>query len=223
MRVLRGRGETIEDDRSRTRALLEDTRDTGEPGLRVWRPPKQVAFGRRDASTDGYEAARAAASDHDFPPTERPVGGRAVAYTGATVAFARSEPIEDIRTGLQARYSAATTDLQVALARLGIHVTPGEPEDSFCPGSHSLRAAGKIVGIAQRVQKGVALVSGIVTVRDHDAIAAVLADVYDALGLPFDQCSVGSIERAGGPSDPEDILPEIERSLAGDDPTIERV
>lgn len=223
MRVLRGRGETIEDDRSRTRALLEITRDTGESGVRVWRPPKQVAFGRRDAVTDGYEAARTAASDHDFPPTERPVGGRAVAYTGATVAFARSEPIDDIRTGLQARYSAATTDLQVALMRLGLHVTPGEPENSFCPGSHSLRAAGKIVGIAQRVQKEVALVSGIVIVRDHDAIAAVLADVYDALGIAFDPDSVGSIERAGGPGNPREIIGEIERSLVGDDPTIERV
>lgn len=223
MRVLRGRGETIADDRSLTRELLETTRETGETGVRVWRPPKQVAFGRRDASVDGYEAARSAARDHEFPPTERPVGGRAVAYTGTTAAFARTEPIDDIRTGLQARYSAATTDLQVALSRLGVHVTPGEPDDSFCPGSHSLQAEGKIVGIAQRVQKGVAMVSGIVIVRDRDAITAVLADVYDALGLPFDRQSVGSIERASGTSDPQAVVGTIERSLTDDDPTIERV
>lgn len=223
MRVLRGRGDTIEDDRAYTRGLLEDTRDTGESGVRVWRPPKQVAFGRRDARADGYEAARAAASDHNVPPTERPVGGRAVAYTGGTVAFARTEQIDDIRTGLQARYSAATTDLQVALARLGIHARPGEPDGSFCPGSHSLQAEGKVVGIAQRVQKGVALVSGITVVRDHAAIAAVLEDVYDALGLAFDPDSVGSVERAGGPSDPQAVIDEIERSLTEDDPTIEQV
>lgn len=223
MRVLRGRGETIENDRSHTRGLLETTRETGESGVRVWQPPQHVAFGRRDSCEEGYEPARAAASDHGYPPTERPVGGRAVAYTGTTVAFARTKRIDDIRTGLQARYSAATTDLQEALSRLGVHARPGEPDGSFCPGSHSLQAEGKIVGIAQRVQKGVALVSGITVARDHAAIAAVLKDVYDALGLAFDPDSVGSIERIGGQNDPQDIIHEIERSLAEEDPTVERV
>lgn len=223
MRVLRGRGDTIEDDRSHTRALLEDTRDTGESGVRVWRPPRQIAFGRRDSSVDGYETARMAANSHDYPPTERPVGGRAVAYTGRTVAFARTKRIEDVRTGLKARYLAATTDLQAALGRLGVHARPGEPDASFCPGSHSLRAEGKIVGVAQRVHKTVALVSGIVIVQDHAAIAAVLEDVYEALGLAFDRSSVGSIDRAGGSDDPETVIHEIERSLADDDPTIEQV
>ncbi len=223
MRVLRGRGDTIEDDRSYTRELLETTRETGESGVRVWRPPRQIAFGRRDTRESGYETARAAASDHDYPPTERPVGGRAVAYTGSTVAFAQSKRIDDIRTGLQSRYSAATTDIQVALSRLGVDAAPGEPDDSFCPGSHSLQATGKIVGIAQRVQKGVALVAGIVIVRDHAAIAAVLEDVYDALGLPFDHDSVGSVDRADGPSDPQAVIHEIEQSLVDDDPTIERL
>lgn len=214
MRVLRGRDETIEDDRARTRTLLEHTRDTGGPGVRVWQPPKQVAFGRRDASIDGYETARAAAEDHGFQPTERPVGGRAVAYTGSTVAFARTEPIEDIRTGLQSRYSAATTDLRVALRRLGVRATPGEPNGSFCPGSHSLQSNGKIVGIAQRVQRGAALTAGIVIVRDHEAIAAVLADVYRALSIPFDPDSVGSLARAGGTHDPETVIGETEKALA---------
>ncbi|RRJ28904.1 lipoyl protein ligase domain-containing protein [Halocatena pleomorpha] len=223
MRVLRGRGETIEDDRSYTRELLQTTRETGESGVRVWRPHRQIAFGRRDTHENGYEAARVTASDHGYPPTERPVGGRAVAYTGSTVAFARSKRIDDIRTGLQSRYSAVTTDIQVALSRVGVTAAPGEPDDSFCPGSHSLQATGKIVGIAQRVRKDAALVSGIVIVRDHAAIAAVLGDVYDALGLPFAPDSVGSVARAGGPSDPQAVIHEIEQALAGDDPTIEQI
>lgn len=221
MRVLRGRAETIAADRAVTRTVLEDTRDSGESTVRVWTPHRQLAFGRRDTRTDGYETATDAANAHDFPTHERSVGGRAVAYTGNTVAFARTEPLADIRSGMQARYSSAVTDLQVALLRLAVHARPGEPEHSFCPGSHSLQADGKIVGIAQRVQRGVALVAGIVTVCDHDAIAAVLTDVYDALGVAFDPDSVGSIERAGGDGDPERVKREIERTLAGSESRIE--
>lgn len=215
MRVLRGRAETIEADRAVTRTVVEDTRDSGESTVRVWTPHRQLAFGRRDTRTDGFETATDAANAHDFPTHERSVGGRAVAYTGNTVAFARTEPLADIRSGLQARYSSAVTDLQVALMRLAVHARPGEPENSFCPGSHSLQADGKIVGVAQRVQRGAALVAGIVIVCDHEAIAAVLADVYDALGVAFDADSVGSIACAGGTNDTERVKREIERALAG--------
>lgn len=213
MRVLRGRAETVEADRAVTRTVLEDTRDTGESTVRVWTPHRQVAFGRRDTHRDGYETAREAAKEYGFPTHERAVGGRAVAYTGNTVAFARAKPLKNIRSGLQERYSAATTDLQVALMRLGVHARPGEPSDSFCPGSHSLQADGKIVGIAQRVQRGVALVAGIVITDDHKAIAEVLTDVYDALDVPFDTDSVGSIAHTGGNGDPERVTREIERAL----------
>lgn len=225
MRALRGRAETIESDRAVTRDVAEHTRETGDPAVRVWRPHEQVAFGRRDTRSEGYETAQAAAKEHGFPTYEREVGGRAVAYTGNTVAFARMEPIEDIREGMQDRYSSATTDLQVALSRLGVHVSPGEPPDSFCPGSHSLqiRDTGKIVGIAQRIQRGVALVAGIVVVCDHESIANVLAEVYAPLDIPFDPDSVGSIESAESDTDPEQVTREIERSLAGEEYEVERV
>jgi octanoyl-[GcvH]:protein N-octanoyltransferase len=227
MRALRGRAETIEDDRTVTREVVEDTRTTGEPAVRVWTPHRQVAFGRRDTRSEGYETAQAAAREHDFPTYERGVGGRAVAYTGNTVAFARMEPIEDIREGMQDRYSSATTDLQVALTRLGVSASPGEPPDSFCPGSHSLqvRGDGKIVGIAQRIQRGVALVAGIVIVSDPETIASVLTDVYAPLDVPFDTDSVGSIESASGENalDAERVTREIEQSLAGDEYGVERV
>lgn len=232
MRVLRGRAEDIETDRTRTREMVERVGDTGERALRVWTPHRQVAFGRRDTRGEGYEAAREAAAKRGFPAVERRVGGRAVAYTGSTVAFARAEPIADSRSGLQDRYAAATTDLQVALDRLDVPTYPGEPPDSFCPGTHSLQVKvetddgsgsgnehekrGKIVGIAQRVGRGTALVAGIVVTDSAAAIADVLKPVYDALGVAFDPGSVGSIERAGGETDREVVLAEIERALAGD-------
>lgn len=230
MRVLRGRAGTVEADREVTRSLLADVRrdgeaeedeaseenEVGESAVRAWRPHRQVAFGRRDAASDGYDRAREVAREHGFPPHERGVGGRAVAYTGATVAFARIEPIGDTRTGIRDRYSRTTTDVQVALSRLGVHARPGEPDGAFCPGSHSLRAEGKIVGIAQRVQRGVSLTAGIVITRDHADIAGVLDPVYGALDVPFDPDAVGSVARAGGNDDPETVARTLERALVGD-------
>ncbi len=219
MRVLRGRAEDIEADRAVTRTLVADTRETGTPAVRVWTPHRQVAFGRRDARSGGYGAAKEAAETRGFPPYERRVGGRAVAYTGTTLAFARVEPLADMREGLTKRYDDAVADLRAALADLGVAAERGEPPDSYCPGSHSLSADGKIVGIAQRVQRGAALVAGICVVRDHEEVADVLEPVYAALDAPFDPASVGSVARAGGPDDPERVARTVEAALVGDEGT----
>lgn len=226
MRVLRGRAGTVEADRDVTRSLLEDARDEagGVTTVRVWRPHRQVAFGRRDAASDGYERARNLATEHGFPPHERGVGGRAVAYTGDTVAFARVEPIADPRTGIGERYRRVTTDLHVALGRLGVHARTGEPNGAFCPGSHSLQASGKVVGIAQRVRRGAALTAGIVVTRDHEALAGVLERVYEALGVQFVPDAVGSIARAGANGDPETVVRTVESALVGNEEVrVERI
>ncbi|PSP74548.1 lipoate--protein ligase [Halobacteriales archaeon QS_3_64_16] len=229
MRVLRGRAGDIETDRRRTRKLVERVGEADEPALRVWTPHRQIAFGRRDTREEGYERAREAAEAAGFPAIERRVGGRAVAYTGSTVAFARTEPVSDIRSGLTDRYEAATTDLQVALHRLGVRSQPGEPPDSFCPGTHSLQTTGeeggKIAGVAQRIGRGAALVAGVVIIDSSAEIVAVLETVYDALEVPFDPATIGSIERAGGETGREEVLAEIERALVGDasDVDVERI
>jgi lipoate-protein ligase A len=225
MRVLRGRAADPVADRERSEALLDRTAETGEPAVRVWTPHRQVAFGRRDARADGYPTAVEAARERGFQPLERSVGGRAVAYTGATtIAFARVEPVADIRQGLDERYDALTNAVQRACWRLEVPAQRGEPADSFCPGQHSLRASGKIAGLAQRVTANAALVSGVLVVDDHDEIAAVLEPVYDALGVPFDPDSVGSLARGGGRSDVAEVRRTLEAVLVGDDdPEVVRV
>ncbi|EMA49786.1 MULTISPECIES: lipoyl protein ligase domain-containing protein [Halococcus] len=212
MRVFEGRAADIEADRERTRELVAHTATTGEPAVRAWTPHRQIAFGRRDARAEGYDRAREIAADHDFSPIEREVGGRAVAYTGSTVAFARAEPIEGRE--IQQRYARATTNLQAAFDRLGVEARDGEPPNSFCPGSHSLQADGKIAGLAQRVRSDAALVAGIVVTRDAAAMAEVLEPIYDALDVAFDPDSVGSVARAGSDADPETVARTIEQALA---------
>lgn len=210
--------DSLDEDRRVARELLETAGENRELAVRVWTPHRQLAFGRRDANEPGYEEARRIAEERGFPAVERGVGGRAVAYTGGTLAFARAIPIEDPRTGLDERYEAATERVREALADLGVTAEHGEPPDSFCPGAHSLSSGGKIVGIAQRVTSGAALVSGIVVVTDREEIAGVLSPVYDALSVPFDPGSVGSVARAGGPSDPDRVARAIESRLVDDAP-----
>lgn len=213
MRLLRGRAGDCERDHERTREMVDRVATDAEPALRIWQPCRQVAFGRRDRRAEGYERARALARDRGYAVLERGVGGRAVAYTGSTVAFALAEPTADGREGIGGRYDRVSGAVQRALDSAGVDAREGEPTDSFCPGAHSLQADGKLVGIAQRVRQAVALTAGVVVVRDHAAIGGVLAPVYDALGVPFDPDSVGSVARAGG--DTTAVIDALTAALVG--------
>ncbi|WP_134668705.1 lipoate--protein ligase family protein [Halorussus marinus] len=216
MRVLRGRADSPVADRDATAAMLERTAESGDPAVRAWRPHRQIAFGRRDSRSDDYDVAKRVARGCEFDPVERSVGGRAVAYTGNTVAFATAVPLADMRVGMDERYDEATRAIQRALWKLGVPARRGEPEASFCAGDYSLQCEGKLVGIAQRVRKNAALVSGVVVVRDREEIADVLDPVYAALGVPFDPDSVGSVADAGGTGDPDEVARTIEALLVGD-------
>ena len=219
MRVLRGRGRSVESDREVTGRLLEWTAAEGEPSVRVWVPHRQVAFGRRDATLDGYERARTVADERGFVPVERRVGGRAVAYDGeTTVAFARAEPVGDAKTGIEARYDRVTADVRMALGGLQVHVDEGEPADSFCPGCHSLQlpGSGKVAGFAQRVAGDVALVAGVLVVDGAEELAAVYEAVYGALGVAFDPASVGALAAVPGRQiDVDDVRRVLEDALVG--------
>jgi len=224
VRVLRGREATIEADRERTARMLAEAGERREPTLRVWSPYRQLAFGRRDTHEVGYDRAVEIAREHGFPPVERSVGGRAVAYTGTTLAFAHAMPIDDPRRGMAERYGRTTERVRKGLRTVGVDAERGEPPESFCPGDHSLSASGKLVGIAQRITSKSALVSGVAIVDGHEEIAAVLEPVYDALSVPFDPGSVGSVARAGGDADPERVARAIESALLdGEEPRPERI
>ena len=209
MRVVRGGKDTPDADRAVTTALLDRVERDGETQLRVWTPPTQVAFGRRDTAAADYDRAREAARRRGYEPVERTVGGRAVAHTGTTLAFAYAATAEQ---SIQTRYRDVTELLERALRSLDVTVDRGEPDAAFCPGAHSLQHDGKLVGLAQRVRQDAALVAGYVVVRraDEAAIADVLTPVYRKLAVPFEPQSVGSVESAGGPGDPNCVADAIE-------------
>jgi len=213
--VVRGRAPAVDADRAVNRRLLSVAAE-GRPAVRVARPHQQVAFGRRDTRSDGYGQARRAARERGYPPVERDVGGRAVAYTGSTLAFLRATPVDERTISVDDRYERTTRAVQAALAGVGADLDRGEPPDAFCPGTHSLQGRGKVAGLAQRVRREAATTAGVVVVRDAAEIAAVLGPVYDALGVAFDPGSVGSVARAGGPDDPEQVARAVESALVGD-------
>ncbi len=224
MQVVRGSIPDVDLDRRVTKELIDVVESTNEPVVRVWTPPKQIAFGRRDTTTDGYEQARRIALEKGYEPIEREVGGSAVAYTGETIAFAYGVPTETERGHIDDRYREAEAALLRALERAGATVTNGEPDASFCPGEHSVQGNGKIAGIAQRVRRESALVGGyVIAVKsDERAVSDVLNPIYAALGMPFDPRSVGSVERVGGPKDAESVVKAIEETFVGDESPIVR-
>ena len=216
MHLVRGRAPDPVQDRELTARLLERAAE-GVPGVRVWAPPRHVAFGRRDTRASGYERARRAAERAGFAPVERSVGGRAVAYSGETLAFAVATPREDRGDSIDDRYTVVGRVVRRALRDLGAAVAPGEPPASFCPGDHSVRveAGGKLIGLAQRVRADAALVAGclIPTVADATVLGQVLTPTYDALAVDFDPATVGSVEAAGGPTDAAAIRRAVEFAL----------
>ncbi|MFB6301901.1 MAG: lipoate--protein ligase family protein [Haloferacaceae archaeon] len=239
--VVRGHAADPATDRAVAAALLDRAAERGQPAVRAWVPTRQVAFGPRDARAPGYDLACRAARRRGYRAVERRVGGRAVAYTGRTVAFARAVPVDDPGVGLDDRYEAIRGVVRDALCALGGAVERGEPPNAFCPGTRSLRACdgGKVAGLAQRVRGDAALVAGCVLVDDRAAQRAVLAPVYDALGVPFDPDAVGSLAAAGmngggsesghgsgngdvpeggGPRTPARIARALESALVGDRP-----
>jgi lipoate-protein ligase A len=197
-------------DEATVERLLDRAAATGAAAVRVWLPDPCVAFGPRDRRAPGYDRARAAATARGYAPVERSVGGRAVAYTGRTVAFAVARP-DDRRPDLPARYEATRARLVDALTALGARVEAGEPSRSFCLGDHGVRAVGggKVAGLAGRVRADATAVAGCVLVDDRAAQRAVLAPVYRALDLPLDPAAVGDLASAGadcGPGAAEEAL-----------------
>ncbi|WP_220132403.1 lipoate--protein ligase family protein [Natronomonas sp. LN261] len=218
MRLVHGSLSSVGRDRAVTASLMDLSADAAESVLRVWTPPRQLAFGRRDTAADGYDRARRIATRHGYEPVERRVGGSAVAYTGRTVAFAYATPVDDSREGIDGRYREAVASILRALRETGAAVTHGEPDQAFCPGEHSVRGSGKVAGIAQRIGRDSALVGGCVIVGSADSttIAEILDPVYSALDLPFDSGSVGSVAAAGGPEDPAPVVAAIEAAFGAD-------
>jgi len=202
--------------------------------IRIHRPGREVAFGRQDVASPGYQAAAEAARAAGFAAVERLAGGRAAVFHEGTIAIARAyaDPQPPKRT--YARFEEMAEIITAALSGLGVDARVGEVPGEYCPGAYSVNARGaaKLAGIGQRMIRGGAHMGGVVIASGGDEIARVLVPVYRALELDWEPATSGSVaEELGREVDPgeleEALIAELDRryelvDAELDDETVER-
>ena len=167
-----------------------------EEAVRVYRPTSPVvAFGRRDTRLPGFARAVGAARAAGFEPVVRAVGGRAVAYTDASVVVDHVKAEVGAIGGQDRRFEEFGQRFVTLFDRYGVDARLGAVPGEYCPGAHSVNARGtqKLVGTAQRMTPGAWLFSSLLVVGDTDRLRPVLAEVYACLGQDFDVASVGAL------------------------------
>ena len=166
------------------------------PTLRVYRPAPAVAFGKLDTLRPGYAAA--------VEPPARTATSRCCACPAATpppttraslaidVVWALDDPV----VGTHDRFAAEGERLAGALRTLGVDARVGEVPGEYCPGAYSVNARGrvKLIGTAQRLVRGAALLGASIVVGDGPGIRAVLDDVYAALEFAWDATTAGAVD-----------------------------
>jgi octanoyl-[GcvH]:protein N-octanoyltransferase len=175
--------------------------------FRLGRPGAMVAFGRRDAASDGYAAAVGAARAGGFEAVERLAGGRAAVFHEGTIAIAHAVADRDPTPRTRARFDEIAAIIARSLAVLGVDARVGEVAGEYCPGEHSVNAGGrtKLAGVGQRLVKGASHVGGVVVVGGSDRVRDVLVPVYRALSLEWDPATVGSVQDELGTADSEAV------------------
>jgi len=164
--------------------------------LRLTRPPAMVAFGRQDVASAPYLAAVEAARGAGFEAIERLAGGRAAIFHESTFALAHARPDHEPQAHIYPRFEEASEWIANALRRLGVDARVGEVPREYCPGGYSVNARGaiKLAGIGQKLIKGAGHLGGVLVVGESARVREALVPVYEALGLPFDPATAGSVE-----------------------------
>jgi len=180
-----------------SRVLLEQVaRGERPPTVRLSRPGRVVAFGRRDAVADGYAEAVRAAAGRGFPGMERISGGRAAAFTEGALSLTLTLPDPAPAERTNQRFVEWTGLVRDSFVDLGVDARVGAVPREYCPGEYSINARGetKLAGVGQRMIRGAAHIGFVIIVFGADLVADVLEPVYAALGLEFDRATVGSLE-----------------------------
>jgi octanoyl-[GcvH]:protein N-octanoyltransferase len=187
------------------------------PTVRIHRPGNEVAFGRQDVASPGYQAAAEAARAAGFAAVERLAGGRAAVFHHDTIAIARAydDPQPPKRT--YARFEEMADLIADALRGLGVDARVGEIPGEYCPGAYSVNARGaaKLAGIGQRMIRGGAHMGGVVVASGGREVARVLEPVYRALELDWDPATSGSVgDELGRQVDPGEVEEAMIAELA---------
>lgn len=202
-------------DTAVSRAILEEVaaQRLGET-FRLYVPGRVVAFGRQDMVTEGYRRAVEACREQGFDAVERLAGGRAAVFHEGTLAFSWAIPADDPLRDITGRFTEVDSIVTSALRGLGFDARVGEVPGEYCPGRYSVNLEGriKVMGVGQRLRRGVAHVGGVVVVFGREPINRVLTPVYRELSFPWDPAATGSLRSVR-----EDVTAvEVAESLLGE-------
>lgn len=179
--------------------------------LRLYRPVPTVAFGRREVRRAGYPAAVEAARAHGFEPVVRNAGGQAVAYGAGSLVVELLAPDPTPAAGLHDRFTAFADALVTALRSLGVDASTGRLDGEYCPGDHSVVAAGlKLAGTAQRMVARAWLCSASIVVTGADPLRSVLVDVNRHLEFDWRPATLGAVTDLR----PEVTVPDVEAAVS---------
>jgi octanoyl-[GcvH]:protein N-octanoyltransferase len=187
--------------------------------MRLYRPGPTVAFGKLDTLRPGYPAAADAARRRGYEPVLRMPGGHAAAYhrqsLGIDLVYAVADPVP----GTHERFRDVGERFAGALVDLGVDARVGEVPGEYCPGAYSVNARGrvKLIGTAQRLVRGAALLGAVIVVRDGMGVRDVLREVYEKLELEWDDATAGAVaEEVPGVS-----INDVERAVLAAYPDLE--
>jgi octanoyl-[GcvH]:protein N-octanoyltransferase len=123
-------------------------------------------------------------------------GGHAAAYNAQSVGIDVVWALSDPATGTHARFAREGERLARALRTLGVDARMGEVPGEYCPGEYSVNARGrvKLIGTAQRLVRGAALLGASVVVSGGPELRAVLRDVLGALAFQWDEATAGALD-----------------------------
>lgn len=190
----------------------------GELGetLRIARPGRIVAFGKRDVVGAGYPEAVRAARAGGFEAIERLAGGRAAVFHEQTISFAHAIADHDPRSRVAARFELTSGLMARALRRLGIDARVGEVAGEYCPGADSVNARGarKLMGVGQRLVSGGVHVGGVVVADGAAQVNEVLVPVYTALGLEWRPEATGAVADEAPGTTWDDVVEAITAEYA---------
>jgi lipoate-protein ligase A len=207
-------------DAALARALLERVAAGALPEtLRLARPGRAVAFGRRDAVSPGYGAAVRAAREAGFETVVRLGGGRAAVFHEGTVLMGHAIPDPDPRPGIQERFEHSAGLLARALRGLGVDARVGEVPGEYCPGGYSVNARGrtKLAGLGQRLIAGGVHVGAVIVVEGADLVRDALGPVYAALGLDWDPAAVGAVTDEATGATVADVVDALRETYGGEE------
>jgi octanoyl-[GcvH]:protein N-octanoyltransferase len=123
-------------------------------------------------------------------------GGHAAAYNAQSIGLDVVWGLRDPVPGTHDRFAGEGERLAGALRTLNVDARVGEVPGEYCPGAYSVNARGrvKLIGTAQRLIRGAALLGASIVVGDGPGVRAVLRDVYGALALEWDDATAGAVD-----------------------------